>query len=479
MEAGAAEVVAGGTSRPAPVAGAVPLAGAAPVADADALGDWARSGVVALTGWPDGPPLVPPGRGATVAAELAAQFTALTGARVNGARLLSERAAFTGCRRRGAVSVGGTCRLLPSADGWAAVSCARPDDPALLGALVGEDIGDDPWPAVTRWLGEHSGAELAERATLLGIAAAPVSGWATVPALPWSSALPWSTAQPDAFAPRRAPTQGEPSAALEPSAGRPLTDVLVADFSALWAGPLCAHLLGLAGARVVKVETPWRPDGARRGNAAFYGLLHAGHRSVALDPRTSAGRDAMAALVNAADIVIESSRPRALARFGLDADAAVAAGTTWVSITAYGRAVDRVGFGDDVAAGSGLVAADADGHPLFCGDAIADPLTGLTAALLAAGAACAPAGGALIDVAMSGVVAATIDTAAAGSPVAGSPAGDGAQRSAAARRSENGWVVDTASGPVQVAWPRRRRVPGRAADLGEHAAEVLDELGIR
>lgn len=408
-------------------------------AGGDPVADWARSGVVALTGRPDGPPLVPPGRAASVAEELAAEFAALTGVRVDGARLLSERAAFTGHRRRGAVSAGGACRLLPTADGWAAVSCARPDDPALLGALIGEDVGDDPWPGVARWLGEHTGAELAERAALLGVAAAPVKRSAAAPEVPA----------------RLAPT-GTP-------APPPLAGLLVADFSVLWAGPLCAHLLGLAGARVVKVETPWRPDGARRGNAAFYDLLHAGHRSVAFDPRTSAGREAMAALVAAADIVIESSRPRALARFGLDADAAVANGTTWVSITAYGRAVDRVGFGDDVAAGSGLVAVDADGHPLFVGDAIADPLTGLTAA---ARAARAPASGALLDVAMAGVVTATM-------------AGDHVTPSSAARRAGSGWVVDTAEGPVRVARPRRRPVPGKAADLGAHTAEVRSELRAR
>ena len=241
------------------------------------------------------------------------------------------------------------------------------------------------------------------------------------------------------------------------AAPRPLAGALVADFSALWAGPLCAHLLGLAGARVVKVETPWRPDGARLGDAAFYDLLHAGHRSVALDPGTSAGREAMAALADAADIVIEASRPRALARFGLDANAAAANGTTWVSITAYGRAVDRIGFGDDVAAGSGLVAVDADGHPLFCGDAIADPLTGLTAAVLAARAH-AGAGGALLDVATSGVVAATLNPVL--DPAA--LASDCTTSSPAARRDANGWVVNTTAGPVRVASPRRRRVrPGK------------------
>ena len=355
--------------------------------------------MVALTGRPDGPPLVPPGHAATVAAKLADRFAAVTGVQVDGAQILAERAAFTGHRRRGAISAGGACRLLPTADGWAAVSCARPDDPALLGALVGEDVGSDPWPALTRWLREHTGAELTQRAELLSIAAAPVTPVTPVTptalVAPITPASPMTSIDPSTPVVRRGPT-------------RPLAGRLVADFSALWAGPLCAHLLGLAGARVVKVETPGRPDGARSGNAAFYRLLHAGHRSVTLDPRTSGGRAEMAALVRAADIVIESSRPRALARFGLDAEGAAAAGTTWVSITAYGRASDRVGFGDDVAAGAGLVARDADGLPVFVGDAIADPLTGLTAA---AAAACAPAGGALLDIAMSHVVAATLDPA--------------------------------------------------------------------
>lgn len=397
----------------------------------DARAAWAASGVVTLTGRPDGPPLVPPGRGALVARELAAALPV----RVDGPRLLAERAAFTGHRRGGTVSAGGSCRLLPTADGWAAVSCARPDDPALLGAMVGADIGADPWPAVAAWLREHTGDELAERAELLGIAAGPVGA---VPRRP--------------HAPR-------------PLAPRPVEGLLVVDFSALWAGPLCAHLLGLAGARVVKVETPERPDGARRGNPDFYRLLHAGHRSVVLDPGSSAGRDAMAALVDAADIVIEASRPRALARFGLDAEAAVAAGTTWVSITAYGRDHDRVGFGDDVAAACGLVCREPDGMPLFCGDAIADPLTGLTAAALAVTAP--PGGGGVLwDVAMSDVVAETLGTADPGPAVA-------------AVRHGDGWAVeDGTGGLVPVAEPVRRAAAGVAPAPGRDTADVLRELGL-
>ncbi|MFD0686420.1 CoA transferase [Actinomadura fibrosa] len=404
---------------------------------AEAQAAWAASGAVALTGRPGGPPLVPPGRGALLARQLAEIFADRAGARLplDGSRLLSERAAFTGHRRRGTVSAGGACRLLPTADGWAAVSCARPDDPALLGALTGTGAAiGDPWPDVTAWLREHTGAELAERAELLGVAAGPV--------------------RPPAV-PRPLP---------EPLPPRPVAGLLVADFSALWAGPLCAHLLGLAGARVVKVETPGRPDGARRGDPGFYRLLHAGHRSVVLDPAAPGGRRAMAALVDAADIVVEASRPRALARFGLDAEAAAAAGgTTWISITAYGRDDGRIGFGDDVAAASGLVRREPDGTPLFCGDAVADPLTGLVAAVLAASAPIA--GGAVWDVAMADVVAATLDQEDGTPPPAAVPCGDG-------------WAVETEDGTVPVAEPVRREAAGTAPEPGRDTADVLGELGI-
>jgi crotonobetainyl-CoA:carnitine CoA-transferase CaiB-like acyl-CoA transferase len=405
----------------------------------NAAADWAASGIVWLTGTAAGPPLLPPGRAASVAQGLAERLFELTDARlrVDGARLLSERAAFTDGSRRGDRSVGGSCRLLPTADGWAAVSCARPDDPLLLGALVEQELPADPWPTVGAWLREHTGAQLAERAELLGVAAAPVRRHAAAP-----PALPI------------------------PLAPRDVTGLLVVDFSALWAGPLCAHLLGRAGARVVKVETPSRLDGARRGNPDFYRLLHAGHRSVVLDPSTREGRAALTRLVAAADIVIEASRPRALAGFGLDAEAAVRDGATWVSITAAGRGSSRVGFGDDVAAGAGLVAWTEAGTPVFVGDAIADPLTGLTAAALAMTAP-TDGSGMLWDVSMTDVVAATLEPAMAAAP------------SPAARRRDGGWWLATDRGPAAVGEPERRTPTGLARPPGADTAELLAELGLR
>ncbi|GAF44719.1 hypothetical protein RW1_014_01820 [Rhodococcus wratislaviensis NBRC 100605] len=397
--------------------------------------DWAESGVAVLTGRPGGPPVIAPGTAATVARTLAAHVTAAaarSGRRLelDGARMLSERAAFTGFTRGGGVSLGGSCRLLRTADGWAAVSCARPDDPSLLGALIGADLDPaDPWPAVTGWLACHSGDELAERAELLGVAAAPV----------------------------RPPTAPVPSPGL--GAPRSVDGLLVVDFGSLWAAPLCAHLLGAAGARVVKVETPSRPDGARRGNPDFYALLHGGHEAVCLDPAEPAGRRALIALVDAADIVIEASRPRALAGFGLDAEATAARGATWLSITAAGRSSGRVGFGDDVAASAGLVTSDADG-PLFVGDAIADPLTGLTAAALACSAGVP---GQLFDISMSDVVAATLTLP---------------DEAAIPRNKHGRWVIDDGNDLVEIARPRIRSPRGVVADVGRDTTAVLRSLGI-
>ncbi len=106
---------------------------------------------------------------------------------------------------------------------------------------------------------------------------------------------------------------------------RPDVDgVVVVDLSALWAGPLCGDLLARAGATVVKVESTQRPDGARRGTRAFFDLLNGRKRSVALDLQSRQGIRILHALVRRADIVIEASRPRALAQFGLDAPEVVA-----------------------------------------------------------------------------------------------------------------------------------------------------------
>jgi crotonobetainyl-CoA:carnitine CoA-transferase CaiB-like acyl-CoA transferase len=112
-------------------------------------------------------------------------------------------------------------------------------------------------------------------------------------------------------------------------------------------------------------------------------------------------------LISRADVVVEASRPRALAQFAIGADDFLTRDggpVVWVAITGYGRADPRVAFGDDAAVAGGLVVYDSVG-PCFCADAVADPLTGMVAADVCL-AALASGERALLDIPLAGVAAA-------------------------------------------------------------------------
>ena len=172
----------------------------------------------------------------------------------------------------------------------------------------------------------------------------------------------------------------------------------------MWAGPLCGQLLARAGATVVKVESTARPDGARAGPPAFFDWMNSGKLSYVIDfERPSALRGLLAA----ADVVIESSRPAALSRRGLGpADVTSRDGRVWLRVTGHGTEGKRanwVAFGDDAAVSGGLVGGT-DDAPVFCGDAIADPLTGLHAAVAVA-ESLRSGGGDLVEMSMAAVAA--------------------------------------------------------------------------
>ena len=325
---------------------------------------WAGSGAMWLTGRADGPPLPAPPEIVTRLAEVGEwlDLPELNGPGFDVVALLAERAAITGMYRNGRTSVGGRCRLMPTGDGeWIAVSLARVEDQEAVPAWLGITPGDDLWGDVEGAVRCRPIAELMEQGLLLG--------------LPVSRLGECSDSEPAIKA---------WSAGVGRVLPAPKPNPLVVDLSSLWAGPLGAHLLGLRGAKVVKVESVHRPDGSRRGPQRFYDLLHAGHRSVAVDFRTTGGIEQLRELLVTADVVIEGSRPRALEQLGVDAVQLVRDGgpQVWASITAYGRTGpgrDRVGFGDDAAVAGGLVAWE-HGEPRFCADAIADPLAGIVAA---------------------------------------------------------------------------------------------------
>ncbi|CAN5745417.1 CoA transferase [soil metagenome] len=306
----------------------------------------------------------------------AAQVAAGISSGIDAREVLTGRAALLGLTAQGRVSAGGATQLLQGSDGWCALTLSRADDIAAIPALLEIDAVAEPWPAVHRWVQERTVAECTDRARLLDL---PVA------ALGEASATP----------PRVTPS-GTGAGPRLPAG------LLVADLTSMWAGPLCGQLLARAGAVVVKVESPGRPDGTRAGNRDFFDWMNAEKLSYVVDFDRDA--DALRQLLAAADVVLEGSRPAALQRRGLGPlDVAAPPGRVWLRITGYGADADRVAFGDDAAVAGGLVGWDDDG-PVFTGDAIADPLTGLeaTAAVLAS---LHRGGGEVIDMSMAAVAA--------------------------------------------------------------------------
>jgi len=323
---------------------------------------------------------------------------------VDGPALLRERGAILGIEAQGTISAGGTCRLLRAGDrAWAALNLARRSDVELLGAWMGHEWDGPPWDAVATHLANTSGRAAVERAQLLGIPAAE----ALAPPGP-GLAQAVTITRADAG-----------------SADRTGRAPLVLDLAALWAGPLCTRLLGARGARVVKVELTGRADGARAGDPAFWRLLNDGKEQVTLDLDRADGRGELAMLLGAADVVVTAARPRAIERLGFELERRVhEQGLVWASITGYGYAGewrDRVAFGDDAAVAGGLaVAAGGPDAPVFVGDASADPLAGMHAALAVSRCLEEPRG-AFVDVSMRDAVGEALG-AAMGDAVAGGAA---------------------------------------------------------
>jgi hypothetical protein len=351
----------------------------------------AASGLMALTGQPDGPPLSPPPglvSGLDGLAGTVAHWSAEVGdpVVVDWPELLTARAGLLGLRRQGRRSATGSCRLLRGRDGWVAVNLARPEDRDAVDAVAGGAGGPDKWEVLERMVEHDAVSEFVDRARLLGLPAAPLG--------------PGEEARSPSSAARRY---------WEPGGPRPLADLSIVDLSSMWAGPLTALLLRRGGGNVVKVESASRPDGGR-AEPRFYRSLHAPDQPVVtLEFTRAEGRRQLRAMLDGADIVIESSRPRALEQLGVGPEqVAEREGRVWVSITGYGRSEPGrhwVAFGDDAAVAGGLVAWEADDLPVFCGDALADPVTGISAAARLF-EALAGGGGVLLDVSMQASVAA-------------------------------------------------------------------------
>ena len=123
-----------------------------------------------------------------------------------------------------------------------------------------------------------------------------------------------------------------------------LQGVRVLDMTSVVMGPLCTQLLGDFGADVVKIESPEGDTTRRVGPMRsplmgwVYLNLNRNKRSLVLDLKQAAARDALLRLARSADVLVASVRPAAMARLGLtyEALAQVNPRLIWVSLVGFG-----------------------------------------------------------------------------------------------------------------------------------------------
>ncbi len=133
----------------------------------------------------------------------------------------------------------------------------------------------------------------------------------------------------------------------------PLSDVRVLDLTRLLPGGFCSLLLADLGADVIKVEDTgggdyvrWAPpyygsdeQTALGTRSALYLALNRNKRSIRLDLKSDAGREALLRLAREADVLLESFRPGVLDRLGVGYDRLREenAGIVYCAITGYGQ----------------------------------------------------------------------------------------------------------------------------------------------
>jgi crotonobetainyl-CoA:carnitine CoA-transferase CaiB-like acyl-CoA transferase len=178
------------------------------------------------------------------------------------------------------------------------------------------------------------------------------------------------------------------------TAARPLEGVRVVDLTRLLPGGYATSLLLGMGADVVKIEDPRGGDGLRisppyttAGESGLFLALCRGKRSVALDLKKPAARDALLRLLSESQVLIDSFRPGVLDRLGLGPVQLAAANPSLVhvSMTAYGEGERAALPGHDlnVEGYAGLLGLSrgVDGAAAMPPFPIADMASGLQAAL--------------------------------------------------------------------------------------------------
>jgi crotonobetainyl-CoA:carnitine CoA-transferase CaiB-like acyl-CoA transferase len=176
-----------------------------------------------------------------------------------------------------------------------------------------------------------------------------------------------------------------------PTPTGPLAGIRILDLTSVILGPYATQILADFGADVIKVEAPagdiMRHVGPMRnkGMGHIYLNLNRNKRSITLDLKQEAARDALRRLAGTADVFVTNVRPAAMARLGLGYDdiRKVNAHIIYASATGFGargRYAGKPAYDDLIQGLSGIAAVARDawgGEPRYMPLAIADRTVGL------------------------------------------------------------------------------------------------------
>ena len=98
----------------------------------------------------------------------------------------------------------------------------------------------------------------------------------------------------------------------------PLAGVKVIEFTHMVMGPAAGLILADMGANVIKIE-PAKGDNTRRlpgSGAGYFPMYNRNKRSLCVDLKSDAGKEAVLRLIDDADVVIENFRPGTMDRLG-------------------------------------------------------------------------------------------------------------------------------------------------------------------
>jgi CoA:oxalate CoA-transferase len=172
-----------------------------------------------------------------------------------------------------------------------------------------------------------------------------------------------------------------------------LQGVRVVDLTRILSGPFCTLLLADMGAEVIKVEPPGgdplRAQGAIvEGLSWYFAAFNRNKRSVVLNLRSAAGKEALRRLIATADVVVDNFRPGVMADLGLAWPqlSALRPGIIHTSVTGFGERgpyADRPAFDFIAQAMSGFMSCNGtlETGPMRSGAPISDLVAGLYAAL--------------------------------------------------------------------------------------------------